>query len=496
MHRQIVYGDAIPQSTDILSSEVNALLGLGLLAQDILGIGTLVGGLACTPTGPASMNVQMGPGRIYFFTVVDESTYSDLSADTVDALVKQGILLQPVTLGCAAPTTPGFSVNYLIEAAYDDVDAVNTVLAYYNASNPQDPWSGPGDSGTPQPTQRQGQISLIAKPGIAAATGTQSTPSADSGYVGLYVVTIAFGQTIIVSGNIAILAGAPFISETLTQKIGQATGDARYLQIAAAATTYATIVALAAGVAAAEAFATSAASAAQSNAETFASGAASAAQSNAEAFSSNASNLTAGSIPVARVPVGAVTQWEASLVISGGQITSAVGRANALLLSNGNYVSFNWAGQSGTPSYLFGSNDGANVFVWSPANFSVANSALLNGAPLSAAATASSVAQRDASGYLWAAYFNQSSANNENPSVSQVVVTNGTDGFFRKMGLGSFQAQLTLSSIGGFVNAASQLSGTVPNAHLPNIGSMPGVTIAADPGTAPSGSAGQIFFYY
>lgn len=44
---------------------------------------------------------------------------------------------------------------------------------------------------------------------------------------------------------------------------------------------------------------------------------------------------------------------------------------------------------------------------------------------------------------------------------------------------------------------ASQItSGTFPNARLPNVAAGPGVTIAADPGTTPSGVFGDIFFYY
>jgi hypothetical protein len=43
---------------------------------------------------------------------------------------------------------------------------------------------------------------------------------------------------------------------------------------------------------------------------------------------------------------------------------------------------------------------------------------------------------------------------------------------------------------------ASQItSGTVANARLPNPGVGPGVTIAADPGTTPSGAPGAIFYY-
>ena len=45
-------------------------------------------------------------------------------------------------------------------------------------------------------------------------------------------------------------------------------------------------------------------------------------------------------------------------------------------------------------------------------------------------------------------------------------------------------------------NAGHLSSGTVPNAQLPNIGSMPGVTIMMNPGTVPTGSAGDMWFYY
>lgn len=45
-------------------------------------------------------------------------------------------------------------------------------------------------------------------------------------------------------------------------------------------------------------------------------------------------------------------------------------------------------------------------------------------------------------------------------------------------------------------NASNLSSGTVNNARLNNAGLGPGVTIAADPGGTPSGSPGQIFYYY
>jgi len=52
------------------------------------------------------------------------------------------------------------------------------------------------------------------------------------------------------------------------------------------------------------------------------------------------------------------------------------------------------------------------------------------------------------------------------------------------------------AAIATAANASNLSSGTVPNARLPNIGSMPGITIQADPGGTPSGSPGQMFFFY
>jgi hypothetical protein len=143
--------------------------------------------------------------------------YGSLGSDTTDVIMKQGLNLPTVTLNCPAPGTTGMSIVYLIEAAYQDVDSVQIILPYYNASNPTQAYAGPSNSGVAQNTVRTGVCSLVAKAGIAATTGTQVAPSPDAGYVGLYTVTVAFGQTSVTSGNIATLAAAPFIATKLNQ---------------------------------------------------------------------------------------------------------------------------------------------------------------------------------------------------------------------------------------------------------------------------------------
>jgi hypothetical protein len=67
----------------------------------------------------------------------------------------------------------------------------------------------------------------------------------------------------------------------------------------------------------------------------------------------------------------------------------------------------------------------------------------ITGLTADTAATANTVARRDASGYLFAAYLNQSSGNNENPTISQIMVTNGGDGYLRKASLSALGAAIT-----------------------------------------------------
>ncbi len=184
----------------------------------------------------------------------------------------------------------------------------------------------------------------------------------------------------------------------------------------------------------------------------------------------------AGSIAPGQVPVGAVTQWQGSLSIGGGQVSSAVSRANAISLGNGNYATLNYANQqAGQPTWVFGSSDGLNVATWNPTNFSVANAAQLAGFNPSIGSTGLTVAVRDATGQISAQYFFQASPNNENPSISQVMVTNGADGFLRKAALSAVGQALNPTTIG------SQVSSTLPGGVILKVGSVSGVPTAGQP---------------
>jgi hypothetical protein len=209
--RSTIYFGQVPLETDLLRAEQNAMVALAKLAVGtISGTNTAVNGFTCTPTGPASLNVIVTAGEIYQFENLEQSNWSSLTADT-HTILKQGILLDPLTFGITPPGTVGFSQNFLIEVQYQDLDTGLVVLPYFNAANPSSPFSGPGNAGTSQNTVRKGVAALQVKAGIAASTGTQTTPTADAGWTGLFVVTVANGATTITSGNITQLTSAPFI---------------------------------------------------------------------------------------------------------------------------------------------------------------------------------------------------------------------------------------------------------------------------------------------
>jgi len=211
MDRSTVYPTEQPSANTWLGAERAKMIAQAYLQQGVLGTNTVVDGLGCIPTIPASLAVTINPGSIYQLEPVDSTPWSSLPLDTVHQIIKQGISLDPVNLTMTPPGTSGQAINYLIEAAFSEQDTGSMVLPYFDSANPLIPFSGPAGSGISQPTLRQGLISLVAKAGVAATAGSQVTPAPDAGYVGMWVVTVANAATQLTSSQIVQYPAAPFI---------------------------------------------------------------------------------------------------------------------------------------------------------------------------------------------------------------------------------------------------------------------------------------------
>lgn len=215
MRRETVYPGQVLPETVLLNMGRDMMTGMGKLMQDILGSGPCVSGFACTPTAPASLQVNIAPGNIYAMQSVEASPWSTLPGDTAHTILKQGILPDPVSLTLTPPTATGLAINYLVQVAYQDQDINPAVLPYYNSANPSQPFTGQGNNGQSQATARDGVAVVSLKAGIAAPSGNQQTPAPDTGNVGLWVITVLNGQTTVMAQHITAMPGAPYINPSM-----------------------------------------------------------------------------------------------------------------------------------------------------------------------------------------------------------------------------------------------------------------------------------------
>lgn len=112
-------------------------------------------------------------------------------------------------------------------------------------------------------------------------------------------------------------------------------------------------------------------------------------------------------------------------------------------------MTFNWkSADKKQPTYLFGSEDGSNVYVYNPSNFQVAyassagDSNKLQGYSGATSAIKSTYVLRDTNNYIYTYYINSSTNKNENASISQIITTNDTYNFYRKSSLAQLKMAL------------------------------------------------------
>lgn len=71
-----------------------------------------------------------------------------------------------------------------------------------------------------------------------------------------------------------------------------------------------------------------------------------------------------------------------------------------------------------------------------------ADSDKLDGYHGSTSASANTYVLRDGNNYIYTNYINSNTSNNENPSISQIIVTNGSDSYYRKASLAHLTNQI------------------------------------------------------
>lgn len=142
-------------------------------------------GLGATYSGGT---LGINPGSLF----IQDAVYTGSTINTI----KQAVLSSQSTFAISAPGGAGTSVNYLVQVRFNYLTAsVAAPVPYFDQTNTFLPSS-----------VLVGSLSVGIKTGAAAATGTQATPTADAGYLPLYVVTFTNGEA---APTITMATGAP-----------------------------------------------------------------------------------------------------------------------------------------------------------------------------------------------------------------------------------------------------------------------------------------------
>ena len=204
-NRQTWYPGEQVQSAVLMQQEVDDARAFAQFVADAMGSTNAVfTGLSATPgTG---LEVDIGTGALYQFTEIDPTAWSSLPQDTTSWFL-QGLQLSSSTLtGFTAPATSGDSIDYLIQAQIQVTDATAVNLPFTNGANP------PVTVYESKSPNRQNIIAFEVLAGTAATTGSQVAPTPTSGWVPLWLVTVAYGESQIVSGNISAAANQPLFT--------------------------------------------------------------------------------------------------------------------------------------------------------------------------------------------------------------------------------------------------------------------------------------------
>lgn len=231
--RQIIYTLENVTTVDHLNMQQNYYIALSRLMGELINSPAL-GGFLCTPTVVPSLNVDIAAGEIYSQQVTDATDYgvapNDIAANPA-LILKQGIY-NGGTFSTPAPATPGDSIKYLIQIAFDEVDNVNE-SRLFKVGGVQN-----------VDTKRQDIALVQIKAGTPAPVPVVPTP--DIGFEGAWVITVAYGQTTVTAPDIAQYTNAPVFGSSynlaIQDMLSKVEAAATYLTIANAAATYLSIV--------------------------------------------------------------------------------------------------------------------------------------------------------------------------------------------------------------------------------------------------------------
>lgn len=227
---------------DFVMDSKDGMLAIGGLARDVFSqLGsTVVAGLAAIQTSVPSLSIQIGPGRIYSLASADLTAVGSIPQD-LTLIAQQGFTAgQTITL---IPPSSGQSQWNLIQAQFSQVDAIRSNdpnggnTPFYNPANPSQPTTNTIN------TVRKAVCVLQVITGSAATTGSEAPPAPTTGWVPVYLIDLAGGQTQIATSQIllagpsvgtgvsSVYPGAPLLTGLLASHHGGVPGQAPKIKL-------------------------------------------------------------------------------------------------------------------------------------------------------------------------------------------------------------------------------------------------------------------------
>lgn len=237
MDRPKQYTEEQLRSFDVLNSYKDAMIGLSRVAQLILGSSQAVAsGFSIAAQSTPNMTLNLALGNILQNAPTDATPYGTLAADS-NTILQHGYTPAQVLSFDTTRLIAGQSQYAIVEVQFQQSDIVRPgdpdggIPAFYNSLNPTVPLQGEDGLGGVLSTVRQGIANVNIIYGTPATTGSQTIPSASTGFIPLWAVNLTFGMTAITSAQISQHPSAVFLAGLENSHHGGGLGQAPQIKL-------------------------------------------------------------------------------------------------------------------------------------------------------------------------------------------------------------------------------------------------------------------------
>jgi hypothetical protein len=234
----LIYSDEGIRSWDHLYAANDSVVGIARATQLLLGGAQTVGfGFGASVQTSPNMSINIAAGQILSWAPLDYTNNAAFPPDT-RMILHSGYNDAETLVFDISDLTAGQSQCFLIQASFEQQDIIrvgdpdNGVLPFVNSANLLEPFAGQNNNAGTLPTVRNGFANVQKIAGTIAGTGQTPTPPSPTGNaIGLWIVTVEFGDIAISSGMLEQYPNSPIVAGLLNQHHTGAAGQAPKIDV-------------------------------------------------------------------------------------------------------------------------------------------------------------------------------------------------------------------------------------------------------------------------